>query len=166
MTWARTWATPTAGDAKASGSRNSPSSAAHQGVSLTDQVKTGDSGGRRAFPIPTARDSKGSDQPGRQGGPSLPALTTSRPGDPFPTKLNPRFVEWMMGFPPGWTIAGPTACASSATPGSRWWALMLCELSRLERRGASTEPDEEHDAATFAALEDEPEEPQPLEIEP
>jgi len=26
-------------------------------------------------------------------------------------KLNPNFVEWLMGFPPGWTLAEKNACA-------------------------------------------------------
>lgn len=37
------WPTATAGDAKSSGSRNLPGSRAHDGVSLTDAVQTGDS---------------------------------------------------------------------------------------------------------------------------
>ena len=35
------WPTPTAGDAKSSGSRNLPGSKAHAGMSLTDAVQTG-----------------------------------------------------------------------------------------------------------------------------
>ena len=82
----RTWATPTAGDAKASGSRNAPGSAAHQGTTLTDQIRTGDSAGRRDRP--TSKD--GSD-------------TSQR------AVLNPRFVEALMGLPIGWTLPiGPT----------------------------------------------------------
>lgn len=37
------WPTPTAGDSRASGSRNLPGSKAHAGVSLTDAVRTGSS---------------------------------------------------------------------------------------------------------------------------
>ncbi len=40
--------------------------------------------------------------------------------------LNPLFVEWLMGWPIGWTD-----CASAATGLSRWLQLMHSELSRL-----------------------------------
>ena len=67
--------TPTAGDAKASGSRRHEGSSAHPGVSLTDVVVHG-------------RSVNGS-QHGARG-------KSDR-------RLSPRFVEWMMGFPQGWT---------------------------------------------------------------
>ena len=41
-------------------------------------------------------------------------------------RLNPRFVEWLMGFPPEWTSFAP-----AATEWSRWSQLMRYELSRL-----------------------------------
>jgi DNA (cytosine-5)-methyltransferase 1 len=66
------WPTPTAGDAAASGSRNTATSKAHLGISLTDAVR--DDGGK-----------------GRE-------LTGG--------KLNPTWVEWLMGFPTGWTVLG------------------------------------------------------------
>lgn len=50
--------TPTAGDAKSSGSRNTPDSKAHPGVSLTDAVTTGNSKGRM-LPTPSAADGMG-----------------------------------------------------------------------------------------------------------
>lgn len=75
------------------------------------------------LPTPTARDSKGTDAPGRAGGVSLPVAARDverwgeyaeaianwegiigRPApEPLEEKhLNPRFVEWMMGYPEGW----------------------------------------------------------------
>ncbi len=67
--------TPTAGDAKDSGSRNTENSAAHYGLSLTDAVR-GDGGvGRLA--------------------------TDTGP-------LNPPWIEWLMGFPIGWTDCEPS----------------------------------------------------------
>lgn len=53
----RFWPTPTAGDAKGSGSRNLPGSKAHAGVSLTDFVRFGNSNTPRRsamWPTPTA----------------------------------------------------------------------------------------------------------------
>ena len=122
---AEAWATPTVGDEKASGSRTAPGSKAHAGTSLTDQIH-GSSSGRQDPEKPSG---------GRW----------SRP------KLNPRFVEWLMGLPPEWTTA--TGCDCSATElcrckprwhseGSRgdsrrasfqiWEATMLSELDRLD----------------------------------
>jgi hypothetical protein len=40
--------------------------------------------------------------------------------------LNPLFVEWLMGWPIGWTD-----CGSAATGLFRWLQLMRSELSRL-----------------------------------
>lgn len=65
------WPTPTAGDAKSSGSRNLAGSKAHAGVSLTDAVLFGNS-------------------------------KTSR-GEQVAGLLNPTWVEWLMGYPSGWT---------------------------------------------------------------
>ncbi len=58
------------------------------------------------WPTPTTRD-RGSDQPFHQGGPSLS-------GSLVGGQLNPTWVEWLMGFPLGWTDLG-----DSGTPSSR-----------------------------------------------
>ena len=95
---AASWPTPTAGDAEASGSRNAnPDSEAHPGTSLTDA---------------TCR-------AGHQ-----PPTTCTHGGECKPA-LNPRFVEWLQGFPMGWT---------ELTAESR--AALASELSatRLSRR--------------------------------
>ena len=75
----RMWPTPTAGDSKGSGSRNTATSKAHPGISLTDAV-LGDGG-------------RGRIDAGNSG------------------RLNPQWVEWLMGFPLGWTD-----CDASETP--------------------------------------------------
>ena len=67
------WPTPTAGDAKSAGNRNSEHSKAHAGVSLTDACLTGES---------------------------------STPRSEVSGQLNPTWVEWLMGFPDGWTDCG------------------------------------------------------------
>jgi hypothetical protein len=67
----RMWPTPTAGDSRSSGSRNTATSKAHSGISLTDAVR-GDGGKGRS---------------------------ESHPGG----LLSPTWVEWLMGYPTGWT---------------------------------------------------------------
>lgn len=70
------WPTPTSGDSKSSCSRNTSTSKANRGMSLTDAVMGDGGGGRNGL--------------GRQG-----------------TLLNPDFVEWLMGWPIGWTSLEP-----------------------------------------------------------
>ncbi len=86
--------TPTAGDAKASGSRTKEGSGAHAGVSLTDVVVHG----RTVTELHGDRTTAG--------------------------HLSPAFVEWMMGLPAGWTdtdlqlsgiLSFPSARKSSGT---------------------------------------------------
>lgn len=72
---ARHWPTPTCGDMRRSGSRvENAETKAHPGTSLTDA---------------TCR-------------PGLPGLPTCPHGPTCPRVLNPRFVLWLMGFPPTW----------------------------------------------------------------
>lgn len=78
------WPTPTASDANGSGSRNTPGSKAHAGVSLSDAVQTGDSAGRRQETTPTA---------GASGSPTA--------------VLSPLFVEAILGLATGWTDFAP-----------------------------------------------------------
>lgn len=74
------WATPTAGDSKASGSAGySTESGRHEGVTLTDQTV-------RGFTGPQDREIP------KDGAPTSP-----------PGVLNPAFVEALMGLPIGWT---------------------------------------------------------------
>lgn len=89
--------TPTASDANGSGSRNTATSKAHPGVSLTDWAR-GDGGKGRLLPTPGAEDHRNCadySDGSRGHSPQLRHLGKGR--------LNPRFVEWMMGFPPDWT---------------------------------------------------------------
>ena len=45
--------------------------------------------------------------------------------------LNPIFVEWLMGWPPGWTLAAWTDFACSATELSAWKQRMRSALLDL-----------------------------------
>ncbi len=88
--------TPTASDANGAGSRNTESSKAHPGLSLMDWAR-GDGGTGRLLPTPSASDDRtcADYSDGSRGhSPQLRHLGSGR--------LNPRFVAWMMGFPPGW----------------------------------------------------------------
>lgn len=54
----------------------------------------------KLWPSPTARDTKGRDANCREGGPSLPEVLFRQTGS---GRLNPPWVEWLMGFPIGHT---------------------------------------------------------------
>lgn len=89
--------TPTASDAAGAGSRNTASSKAHPGVSLTDWAR-GDGGRGRLLPATEASDSKNAadySDGSRGHSPQLRHLGNGL--------LNPRFVESMMRLPSGWT---------------------------------------------------------------
>jgi len=98
---ARLWPTPTSMDSRSSGGRNASAAkpgSIHPGTSLTDAIVR--------FATPTARDAKGpGHSPKRDGSPPLASTQGGQ--------LNPRWVEWLMGFPDEWTV-----CDASATPSS------------------------------------------------
>jgi hypothetical protein len=87
--------TPTAGDAKSSGSRNTENSKANPGMSLTDFVRQ-DGGQGRQVATPDANCWKGGNRKAQITDPSYGIL-------PDGGQLNPTWVEWLMGFPTGWT---------------------------------------------------------------
>jgi len=103
------WATPTEGDSRASGSRCSGTdSAAHPGTSLTDQVLRG-----KGWPTPAARDYRSpnarpyQERGGGSKGEQLPNFVAhsefGHVEESPKRRLNPLFVEWLMGWPIGWT---------------------------------------------------------------
>jgi DNA (cytosine-5)-methyltransferase 1 len=100
------WPTPTAGDAKASGSRNLEGSSAHAGVSLTDAVRYGNSSTPRWATPKSSPSGPDYARAGREesGGDDL-ATQVARG---TPGQLNPTWVEWLMGFPLGWTDLEPS----------------------------------------------------------
>lgn len=92
------WPTPTAGDAKSSGSRNTPQSKAKDGISLTDAVRMDKGKGRQFFSTLCAGDSQTASP--NQNVASLGRQVRRASGR---GGLNPQFCEWLMGFPIGWT---------------------------------------------------------------
>lgn len=96
--------TPTAGDAKASGSRSLPTNAAHTGYSLTDAVVRRTAPVSALLPTPAAQDHKNNTfPPSQRTMDTLPGEVMRRMDPESGSRLHPEFVEWMMGFPRGWT---------------------------------------------------------------
>ena len=95
------WATPDAEAANRGGTlkRGKRPSGSRRQVSINDQVKM--------WPTATARDYKGGRtletlaKAGRNEKNSLPDAVNARMGKTGP--LNPQWVEWLMGYPKGWT---------------------------------------------------------------
>jgi len=66
---------------------------------------------------------------------SLPDLTMHPVGGTSSRErrtLNPLFVEWLMGWPPGWTLLAWTDFACSATALYRWKQAMRSALLQLD----------------------------------
>ena len=113
---ARPWPTATSGDAKASGNRSAPTNDAHDGTSLTDAVRADRHvAGGRPWASPTCADA-------RSGWTQEDADRAERRnllGDQTGGKrLNPRWVEHLMGYPEGWTL--PEGERLEADPSPRW----------------------------------------------
>jgi len=81
------WPTPKASDCKGSGPAGSPS-AEHD-------LKKRNLKGVVMYPTPKAQNARGSGERHGDGGPSLDVVIGGQ--------LNPTWVEWLMGFPLGWT---------------------------------------------------------------
>ena len=97
--------TATVGDSFGSGSRNTPQSKAHPGISLTDYVR-GDGGTGRLWPTPAAHEARLGFQHRHEGAKgSQESLTTVVCKDQGlrSGSLNPQWVEILMGYPCGWT---------------------------------------------------------------
>ena len=112
------WPTPTAADATGAESRNVEGSKANAGTSLVDAVIWGDSSGRRD-------------------GATLHPLTSSVCGpecSPEHRRLNPLFVEWLMGLPTGWSAAG-NGSGPSEIQLTRWRRRMRSVLWQLAVAG-------------------------------
>jgi hypothetical protein len=132
------WPTPTLGDGKSSGSRNTPNSKAHPGISLTDAVRQ-DGGTGRMWPTPKSevsgpdyarvnRVGSGGDDLATAVAKMLPSPAardwrsgrgrkenghTPQLPEVIGGQLNPTWVAWLMGFPPAWVSSAPLAMPSS-----------------------------------------------------
>lgn len=120
----RGWPTATVGDSRSSGSRNTPDSKAHAGTSLTDAVR-GDGGRGRTWPTPDAalfndgqtieawqaRNAKERAKGYNGNGGGVPLAMRARLEEPTrpALRLNPSWVEALMGFPSDWTLPPPGA---------------------------------------------------------
>jgi hypothetical protein len=123
------WSTPRASDSEKGGPNQSFCSGA--GLPLTSQA--------HRWSTPRAHEAVQYTRDRGDPTKSRPSLTgqafshqgpaTSMHGEPSSSErrnLNPQFVEWLMGWPNGWT-----ASACSVTAFSRWRQLMRCALSQL-----------------------------------
>lgn len=97
------WATPDTGESpRGHGRRGGRSGNGHQsGADLERQSA--------AFPSSLPAPATGTP------GPPSSAITPTSPPHSARRRLNPRFVEWLMGWPPGWALPAPTSCGSSET---------------------------------------------------
>lgn len=138
-TLGRQWPTATATDSRASGAAAySTDSGRHAGTTLTDAAV-------RAWSTPRASDgAKGSPNQRQRGTPPLSAqahgatgrqgLETSTPGSASESsgqtsfRLNPAFVEWLMGWPAGWTMT------TLPTPGQTGFDFSETASSQPRRR--------------------------------
>ena len=127
-------------DARATATVSSKGSCYGRGNPETPSLKL--DGPARMFPTPSVSDTKGFDGPNKAS-PSknwetysrLAPMTSSPRHECSPKcrRLNPLFVERLMGWPGGWTLlpTGLRDFESSETEWSRWWQLMRSALSRL-----------------------------------
>lgn len=77
------------------------------------------------------KDELGLDQQARCFLPDHPISTDGEESSKIRRTLNPLFVEWLMGWPPNWTLLALNACACSATELSAWKLRMRSALFSL-----------------------------------
>ena len=105
--WAKDhWPTPAARD--------------HKGSNSTEHVTANGTGSMHMDQLPNFVEHAFRCSPRDQPTPGGPTSSPER------RTLNPLFVEWLMGWPIGWTGSAPVETASS-----HWWQAMRGELSRL-----------------------------------
>lgn len=110
------WPTATATDASGRGYTYSRGDHSKIAMALPGKAK--------AWATPHANCHTGPGRQGREGGPNLQTQVLSEG-----MQLNPRFVEWLMGMPIGWTAFAPLGMEWS-----HWLSHMRSELLRLDSR--------------------------------
>ncbi len=93
-----------------------PTPVAHdcKGSGRNGQLGTEIANMKKILPTPMASDSSRASATHKRGNPTLRGAT----GASGRIRLSPRFVEWMMGLPIGWTEIGPIESTHSVTPSS------------------------------------------------
>jgi hypothetical protein len=100
-----------------------PAARDHKGANSSEHVTTNGTGRRHLDQLPNFVEHCFS--------PPAPPTPAGPPSSPPRRVLNPLFVEWLMGWPIGWTDSEP-----AATELSLWLQLMRGELSTLCLRTA------------------------------
>jgi DNA (cytosine-5)-methyltransferase 1 len=134
----RTWATPNAGDFKGGPGDGCQARGGHQ-ASMAEQIRTWpaltnrgndnrqglsltSAGGLgtavRPWATPAARDHKTGDLSGQFGTPSLSQMCSEYPRGAWGSRLNPAWVEILMGYPEGWAL--PDGPQLDVSPSPRW----------------------------------------------
>jgi hypothetical protein len=141
---AKEWSTPRASDAEKGGPNQSfgaggiplPAQAAQWATPTSVHRKSEKA--MRPFALGGSSSPPGIEQQAEGLVCSLQAQPTATDGEkssPDRRSLNPLFVEWLMGWPPGWTLLSAghelTAFASSATALSAWKQRMRSALLSL-----------------------------------
>jgi hypothetical protein len=118
------WPTPTVGDSKSAGGRCLPGSKAHPGTTLFEAVVHGGPKIPPTWPTPkVARWAEDSQCAGtRKGKADTLYAQICKTKNDRPGQLNPDWVEWLMGWPIGWTALEPLAMDRYP----RWWRLHGC----------------------------------------
>lgn len=126
------WPTACAADSKsarnATSGRSDPESAHHSGVTLTDAI--------RLWPTAQAHDGTGPPGKGTRERGGRQADLHVAVGAPAGLRLNPSWVESLMGFPSGWTLCEPLARAGRRSQAK----LSTSGKPRAHRRKQSPEP--------------------------
>lgn len=148
------WPTPVSGDSRGG---SASARAKEQGFrELSEEAQ--------AWPTPTSTDHKGSTRPGQRVGQMSEAAEqrfqtpragakgpagedSTHGGQPRGKRLNPAFVEWLMGFPTGWTNLTSLASTDFARWVTRSFRLSRALLSwNWQQSSRTTSDDERSDA--------------------
>jgi hypothetical protein len=116
------WSTPRASDGEKSGPNardgNGTPHIANQAAKWATPTVTASTGGNQMRGGDRQNELLLAGQASLASGPPVP-VPIGAPSKPPSLRLNPEFVEWLMGMPRGWTALGPIAFAVSETESSQ-----------------------------------------------